>query len=66
VRYIKVERQGAEGEERVTHWIATLQYTYTAPSQDPVVRRWNPLGFRILELVSEPEVLVGASPAENR
>jgi type IV secretion system protein VirB8 len=66
VRYVKAERQGTEGEERVTHWIATLQYTYTAPAKDPVVRRWNPLGFRILELISEPEVLVGTSTAKTR
>ena len=56
VRYVKAERQSNGAEERFTHWIATLQYAYTAPSQDPRVRRWNPLGFKIVELVSEPEV----------
>ena len=66
VRYVKAERQGTDGEERMSHWIATLQYTYTTPSKDPMVRRWNPLGFRILELVSEPEVLVGTSTAATR
>jgi len=57
VRYVKAERQGSDAEEHFTHWIATLQYVYTAPSKDPRVRRWNPLGFKIVELVSEPEVL---------
>jgi len=66
VRYVKAERQGADGEERTTHWIATVQYTYSAPSKDPTVRRWNPLGFRILELVCEPEVLVGTTTATTR
>lgn len=57
VRYVKAERQGSGATEHVTHWIATLQYVYTAVSKDPRVRRWNPLGFKIVELVSEPEVL---------
>jgi type IV secretion system protein VirB8 len=57
VRYVKAERQGDGAEERFTHWIATLQYAYTAVSKDPHVRRWNPLGFKIVALVSEPEVL---------
>jgi type IV secretion system protein VirB8 len=56
VRYVKGERQGG-ADERLTHWIATIQYAYAAPSQDPRVRRWNPLGFKILELTAEPEVL---------
>jgi type IV secretion system protein VirB8 len=65
VRYVKAERQGGAAEERFTHWIATVQYAYTAPSKDPRVRRWNPLGFKIVELVSEPEVIAPA-PTTNR
>ena len=61
VRYLKAERQGSGADEHITHWIATVQYLYTAPSADPRVRRWNPLGFKIVELTSEPEVL--AAPA---
>jgi type IV secretion system protein VirB8 len=57
VRYLKAERQGSGAEERITHWIGTIQYAYAAPSKDPRVRRWNPLGFKVMELVSEPEVL---------
>ena len=56
VRYLKAERQGNGADERATHWIATIQYAYTAPSQDPRVRRWNPLGFKVVELTAEPEV----------
>jgi type IV secretion system protein VirB8 len=63
VRYVKAERQGDGAEERFTHWIATLQYVYTAVSKDPHVRRWNPLGFKIVDLVSEPEVLATKSAA---
>jgi type IV secretion system protein VirB8 len=65
VRYVKAERQGSGAPERFTHWIATLQYAYTAVSKDPLVRRWNPLGFKIVDLVSEPEV-PAATPAETQ
>ncbi|MDB6047229.1 MAG: hypothetical protein JWM63_5780 [Gammaproteobacteria bacterium] len=57
VRYVRAERQGNGAEERFTHWIATIQYAYVAPSKDPQLRRWNPLGFKIVEVTSEPEVL---------
>jgi type IV secretion system protein VirB8 len=57
VRYVKAERQGNGAEERFTHWIATIQYAYAAPSKDPQIRRWNPLGFKIVDVTSEPEVL---------
>ena len=64
VRYVEAARQSGGAEERFTHWIATVQYAYTAPSKDPRVRRWNPLGFKVMELVAEPEVL--AAPVTNR
>ena len=64
VRYLRAERQGGAADERFTHWIATIQYAYTTPPKDPRVRRWNPLGFRIVELTSEPEVL--APPAYGK
>jgi len=57
VRFVKAERQVDAAEERTTHWIATIQYTYAQPAQDARTRRWNPLGFKILEFTSEPEVL---------
>ena len=65
VRYVKAERQGSGATEHITHWIATLQYVYTTVSKDPRVRRWNPLGFKIVEIVSEPEVLA-TTPATTQ
>ncbi|HEY2274994.1 MAG TPA: type IV secretion system protein [Steroidobacteraceae bacterium] len=62
VRYLKAERTGAGTDERFTHWIATIQYAYSAPSTDPRVRRWNPLGFKVIELTSEPEVVPQPQP----
>lgn len=57
VRYVKATRPAGGAEEQLTHWIATVQYTYGAPATDPKVRRWNPLGFKVLEFRAEPEVL---------
>jgi type IV secretion system protein VirB8 len=65
VRYLKSERQGPGAAEHVTHWIATVQYAYSAPSKDPRTRRWNPLGFKIVELGSEPEVLTSSGAPLN-
>jgi len=63
VRYVKVERAAAAAPEHVSHWIATIQYTYGAPSTDPKVRRWNPLGFKVIEFVSEAEASRDATTA---
>lgn len=56
VRYIKAKRTGEGGAEQITRWITTIQYTYTKPSNDPSVRQWNPIGFRVLDFRPEPEV----------
>jgi type IV secretion system protein VirB8 len=63
VRYLKAERAAADAEEHATHWIATIQYAYAKPSADPRVRRWNPLGFKVLELTTEPEVQGVSAPS---
>jgi type IV secretion system protein VirB8 len=65
VRYMKTELQAAGGsQERVTRWIATIQYAYAAPSKDPKTRRWNPLGFKVVEFGSEPEVVSDPQPMQ--
>ncbi len=61
VRYVKAVRQGRGSEESFTHWVATVQYAYGEPSKDPKTRGWNPLGFRIVEFKSEPEIAVDAA-----
>ena len=65
VRYLKAQRQAQGEDERASHWIATIQYAYVAPAVDPKVRRWNPLGFKIIDLVSEPEVLAAPAPLQR-
>jgi type IV secretion system protein VirB8 len=56
VRYVKAARQGAGSEESFTHWVAAIQYAYTDPAKDPKTRRWNPLGFKVVDFRSESEV----------
>jgi type IV secretion system protein VirB8 len=62
VRYLKALRQSGGTDEKITHWIATIQYAYATPAKDPKIRRWNPLGFKVIEFNSEPET-VDMAPA---
>ncbi|HEY3730209.1 MAG TPA: VirB8/TrbF family protein [Steroidobacteraceae bacterium] len=55
VRYLKIDRPAGGGDEHNSHWVATIQYAYATPSANPRVRRWNPLGFKLLDFVTEPE-----------
>jgi type IV secretion system protein VirB8 len=64
VRYLKALRPAGGAEEQFSHWIATVQYAFGAPSKDPRTRRWNPLGFKVIDFKSEPEVLA-AAPADR-
>lgn len=57
IRYTKTRRVGGTGSEQVSHWIATVQYVYGETPKDPRVRRWNPLGFKIVDYRAEAEVL---------
>lgn len=57
VRYLKALRSAGGTDERFSHWISTIQYVYGEPAQDPRARRWNPLGFKVVEFRAEPEVL---------
>lgn len=60
VRYVKAKRLAGGTEEQVSHWIATVQYAFAEPAKEPRTRRWNPLGFRIIDFRPEPEA---AAPA---
>jgi type IV secretion system protein VirB8 len=57
VRYLKIRRSGGAGAEEVSHWIATIQYAYAEPASDPNIRRWNPLGLKIIEFKPEREAV---------
>ncbi len=63
VRYLKAVRPNGGAAEIYSHWVATVQYVYAAPAKDPKTRRWNPLGFKIVEFRTEPEVVV--EPADR-
>ena len=56
VRFIKTTRSG-NGGEQISQWIATVQYVYAAPATDPRMRRWNPLGFKVVDYRTEAEAL---------
>src|SRR3984885_9953793 len=56
VRYFKGKRQAGSAEEARSYWIASIRYSFASPSTDPEVRRWNPLGFKVVEFKPEPEV----------
>lgn len=63
VRYVKGKRQAGSAEEQQTHWIAAVRYVFAKPSSDPATRRWNPLGFKVVDFKPEPETLIeGAQP----
>jgi type IV secretion system protein VirB8 len=62
VRYFKGRRQAGGAEEARTYWIASIRYTFATPPSDPQVRRWNPLGFKVVDFRTEPEV---APPPES-
>ena len=57
VRYVKAMRQGTGAEESFTHWVSTIQFAYSDPAKDPKTRRWNPLGFKVIDFRSEPEIV---------
>lgn len=65
VRYLKAERPSIGAAEQVTHWIASIQYSYSAPANDARQRSWNPLGFRVIALTAEPEA-APQSPAVSQ
>jgi type IV secretion system protein VirB8 len=62
VRFIKAARPGGSGQEQLTHWIATIQFAYIAPSKDERTRGINPMGLRIVDYRREPEVVAEATP----
>lgn len=66
VRFARVERQGEGVPGRITHWIASIEYRYGKPPGDPRTRGWNPLGFEVLDLRIEPEVLGAAQDSSGR
>ena len=61
VRYLKARRSAGAADEQSTAWIATIQYTYVEPARDPKIRRWNPLGLKVVDFRAEPEAVTAPS-----
>ena len=57
VRYVKSKRPAGGTEEQKTYWIATVQYSFAEAAKDPKTRRWNPLGFKVIDFRPEPEAM---------
>src|SRR6202035_5623737 len=70
VRYVKARRQAGSAEEQRSFWIASIRYTFAAPPTEPATRRWNPLGFRVIDFKPEAEVLppsdIAATPVGDK
>jgi type IV secretion system protein VirB8 len=56
LRFSRETHPGGGGAGQTTHWIATVHFAYGKPATDLKTRRWNPLGFRILDYQLEPEL----------
>lgn len=61
VRFVRELRSAGATEPTLSHWIAAIQYAYVDPSGEPRLRRWNPLGFRVVAYHTEPEVAEGSA-----
>jgi len=61
VRYAISRHAGGGAAADITQWIVTIPYAYVAPSSDPAVRRWNPLGLRVLAFHPDREAPAGGN-----
>lgn len=66
VRFVRIERPEDGAPGRVSHWIASIEYRYGKPPDDPRIRGWNPVGFEVVSLDIDPEVLSTAQGAADR
>ena len=62
VRFVSELQRGANAATERSHFVATLQVAFAAPSTDIHVRALNPLGFKVLEYRREPEVVDASAP----
>jgi type IV secretion system protein VirB8 len=63
VRFVSELQRGTNAATERSHFVATLQVAFAAPSSDVHVRALNPLGFKVLEYRREPEVVqAGGAP----
>jgi type IV secretion system protein VirB8 len=62
VRYHTGTRTGGSGSEKLSHWIATIEYGYEPPAKDGRMRAWNPLGLRVKDFRKESELIDSSEP----
>ncbi len=56
VRLTRGTARGDAGDERAEHLVVTLTTMFAPPSADARIRALNPLGFKVLEYATEPEL----------
>jgi len=56
VRYIKEIERGAD-KNQITHWAATITFTYSGAPMKEKDREVNPLGFQVVEYRNDPDAL---------
>jgi type IV secretion system protein VirB8 len=69
VRLTRGIRRGDAGDERPEQLVVTMTTVFSAPSADATIRALNPLGFKVLEYATEPELpdaLAVAAPGPVR
>ena len=63
VRYYLERRAAGTAAPTRSYWIATIRYAFTKPSKIAEVRRWNPLGFKVLDVETEREAISAVAAA---
>jgi len=61
VRFTRNSHAGNAEQGTFTRWIANVQFAYGEPPTNPDTRRWNPLGFRVIEYHIESEATEAAA-----
>jgi type IV secretion system protein VirB8 len=56
-------RRPPGGSERMTHWIATIEYIWGTPSRITKERQMNPIGWRVTDFRTEPESMPDSTPS---
>jgi len=64
VRYIKEIERGAD-KNQITHWAATITFTYSGAPMKEKDREINPLGFQVVEYRNDPDALTPDSSYRN-
>lgn len=65
VRYVKEIKNAANGNNGISHWVATIVFQYSGAPMREEDRAVNPLGFQVIEYRNDPdqEISSNSSPS---